>query len=120
VPEWIRSWENRNSLISAVAVVHERLYSTDWREETVDRYRAANASMEAGVDAVFEAHQQVAAGVAAGDEPEGAYQWVSLYELAGEDAVPVPPESFDGPRDERYGFHTDAGGYGRKLPGASR
>ena len=115
----IRSWENRNPHISAVAVVHERLYSTDWREEVVGRYPPANDSMEAAVDAVFEAHQQVVAGVAAGEEPEGAYQWVNLYELAGEDAVPVPAQWFDGPRDERYGFHPDSGGYGRKGPETS-
>jgi hypothetical protein len=74
--------------------------------------------MDAAVDAVFEAHQQVAARVAAGEEPEGAYQWVSLYELDGQDAVPVPAGWFDGPRDERYGFRSDAG-YGRKPPGPS-
>ena len=115
----IQRWENRNPHISAVAVVHERLYSTDWRQEVVGRHPPANTSMEAAVDAVFEAHQQVAAGIAAGEEPEGGYQWVSLYELDGEDAVPVPADWFDGPRDRRYGFHPDAGAYGRKLPDPS-
>jgi hypothetical protein len=115
----IRSWENRNPHVSAVAVVHERLYSTDWHEEIVDRYPPANASMEAAVDAVFEAHQQVAAGVAAGEEPKGAYQWISLYEIDGQDAVPLPTDWFGGLRDERHGSHPDTGGYGRKHPGTS-
>lgn len=46
----------------------------------------------------------------AGDPPEGAYRWASVYELSGN---PTPPgfrgtplrrSLFDGPRDECFGF----------------
>ena len=113
-PRFPRQIEDRLSRLQALT---PRLVSSNGPTSTPRR--RPNDSMEAAVDAVFEAHQQVAAGVAAGEEPEGAYRWVSLYELDGDDAVPVPAQWLDGPRDERYGFHPDTGEYGRRLPGTS-
>ena len=110
----IVAWENRNPHVSAVAVVCERLHSTDWRECILDGYRSVDDTMEAGIDAMFEANREVSARVEAGEEPPGAYQWVNLYELDGEAAVPVPACWFNGSRDVRYGFRSE-GAYGQ-LP----
>lgn len=93
-------------------VVSERLHSADWREEVLSRYRVADHSMDAAIDAVFDAHARINAAIAAGEGPrEGAYQRVSVYEA---DGSAVPLDWFDGPRDVRYGFGAE-GSYGR-LP----
>jgi hypothetical protein len=105
----VEHWMNRHPHVSAVAVVHERTHAADWRDEIAGRYRAEDNSTTAAVDAMFEAHQDIAAQVAAGQEPLGAYQWVSVYELDGEEAVPA--HWFNGSRDKRFGFHSK-GGYG--------
>ena len=104
-------WRNRHPHITAVVVVHERLYSADWREEILARYRAPDRSMDAAIESTFEALREVEAAQQRGEEPQGSYRWVSIYEVNGEEAVPLPPGWFDGPRDERYGF--TEGGYGR-------
>jgi hypothetical protein len=90
--------------------VHERLYSADWREEILARYRAPDRSMDAAIEATFEAFREIDAAIERNEEPGGSYRWLSVYEVNGDDAVPLPADWFDGPRDERYG-HTD-GGYG--------
>jgi hypothetical protein len=110
----IVGWENKHPHITAVVVVHERLRSADWREEILARYRAPDRSMDAAIDTYLEAQREIDAAIAAGEEPEGAYRWVSVYEVNGEYAVPLPAGWFDGPRDERYGF--SEGGYGRLSP----
>lgn len=104
-------WENRHPHISAVLVVHERLHSDDWRHDIMRSHDAADSSLSAAIDAGFEAVDEINAGVAAGAEPVGAYQWADVYELDGEQAVPVPSDWFDGPGDTRYGFN-DAQSYG--------
>jgi hypothetical protein len=97
-------------------VVRERLYSTDWREEMLARYRAPDRSMDAAIESTLEALQEVEAAQQRGEEPQGSYRWVSVYEVNGEEAVPLPDGWFDGPRDVRYGFAED--GYGRLSPEA--
>jgi len=108
-------WENRHPHIAAVVVVHERLYSADWREEILARYRAPERSIDAAIEDTFKAIREVEAAKERGEEPQGVYQWVSLYEVNGEEAVPLPEGWLDGPRDERYGFAPE-GGYGRLWP----
>jgi hypothetical protein len=39
---------------------------------------------------------------------------VSVFEVNGDEAVALPEDWFNGPRDERYGFSD--GGYGRLRP----
>lgn len=102
---------NRHPHVTAVVVVQERLHSADWREEILARYRAPDRSMDAAIESTFEALREVEAGQQRGEEPEGSYRWVSVYEVNGEEAVPLSQGWFDGPRDERYGFAE--GGYGR-------
>ncbi len=71
-------WENRHPHVSAVMVVHERLHSADWREEVMRRYPAADNSIKAATKAALEAITEIDAAVAAGQEPPGAYQWVTV------------------------------------------
>jgi hypothetical protein len=104
-------WENRHPHVSAVLVVHERLYSMDWREEVMHRHPAADNSFEAATEAALKAIKEINAASARGEEPQGAYQWVTVYEVNGDEAERVPANWFDGERDERYGY-TD-GGYGQ-------
>jgi hypothetical protein len=110
----IVGWENRHPHVSAVVVVHERLHSDDWREEIIRRHPAADGSFDAAGEAAFAALKAVEAAASAGEEPEGAYQWVSVYDVNGDKAVPVPPDWFAGRRDERFGY--TAGGYGKLTP----
>ena len=42
---------------------------------------------------------------------------MTVYEVNGEQSVPLPPDWFAGPRDVRYGF--TEGGYGRLSPESS-
>jgi hypothetical protein len=106
--------ENRHPHITAVVVVHERLHSADWREQKLAHVQASDRSMDAAVDAYLEAQREIDAAVARGEEPAGSYRWVSVYEVNGDTAQPVPDGWFDGPRDERYGFSDS--GYGRLTP----
>lgn len=92
-------------------VVRERQHSSDWREEFMRRHRSPDNSLEAATEAALNAIKEIDAAIERGEEPEGAYQWVSVYEVNGDQAVPLPAGWFDGPRDERYGY--SAGGYGR-------
>jgi hypothetical protein len=96
---------------AAVVVVHERLHSADWREEILDRYHGPDRSIDAAIESTFEALREVEAGQQRGEEPEGSYRWVSVYEVNSEEAVPLAQGWFNGPRDERYGVAE--GGYGR-------
>jgi hypothetical protein len=108
-------FENRHPHIAAVVVVHERLYSTDWREEILARYRVPNRSMDAAIEAYLEAQREIDAASERGEEPEGSYRWVSVYDVNGDEAVPLPEGWFNGPRDERYGF--GEGGYRGRCEG---
>jgi hypothetical protein len=107
----IVGWENRHPHVSAIAVVHERLNSTDWREQVVRSIPVADGTLEAAGDAALRALRTVNELVAAGEEPRGAYRFIDLYEVEAEQAVPVPEGWFDGVRDRRFGFH-ESGGYG--------
>src|SRR4051794_7893285 len=78
---------NRHPHITAVVVVHERHYSTDWREEILARYRVPNRSMDAAIDAYLEAQREIDAAIERGEEPQGSYRWVSVYEVDGDEAV---------------------------------
>jgi hypothetical protein len=110
----VAGWANRHPHITAVVVVHERLHSDDWREEILARYRAPDRSMDAAIEDTLEALREVEAAQERGEEPQGSYRWVSVYEVNGEEAVPLPEGWFAGPRDDRYGY--SKGGYGRLWP----
>ena len=69
-----------------------------------------DTSLEAAAEATLRGMKAVEEAVAAGEEPQGAYRWVEIYELDGDDALPVSPEWFRGERDRRYGFR-DGGSY---------
>ena len=107
----IVGWENRFPFVSAVAVVHERQRSADWRDEILQSVAVADESLEAAVEATVRATKIVEARVAAGEEPQGSYQWVDLYELDGDQTAAVPTAWFDAELDLRHGF-LDDGGYG--------
>lgn len=108
-------WENRHPHVTAVVVVHERPYSADWREEILARHRSPGRSMDAAIADTLAALREVEAAIERGEEPQGMYQWVSVYEVNGEEAVSLPAGWFSSPRDERYGF-TPEGVYGRLGP----
>jgi hypothetical protein len=110
----IVDWENRHPHVSAVLVVSERLNSADWSEEVFRRHPAADNRFEAAHDASLKSLQEINAAIARGEEPEGVYQWVTVYEVNGDQAVPRPGDWFDSRRDVRYGY-TEAG-YGRLSP----
>lgn len=110
-------WENRHPHVTAVLVVHERLHAMDWRDRVMRRHRASDSSFEAASDAAVKALDALGAAVARGEEPKGAYRWVTVYEVNGDEAVPLPVDWFRGPRDERYG--QTEGGYGRLPSGPS-
>lgn len=110
--EQLVGWENRHPHVSAVAVVHERLNSADWRDEIMRSIPVSDQTLEAAGKAAVLALRKVKERVAAGEEPSGTYRWVDLYEVDGDQAVAVPVGWFDGIRDRRFGFH-DGGGYGR-------
>jgi hypothetical protein len=107
-------WENRHPHVTAVVVVHQRLYSDDWREEILAKYRVPDRSVAAALKATLKAFREIEEAIERGEEPSGAYRWVSVYEVNGDEAVPLPEDWFSGPGDERYG-HTE-GGYGRLWP----
>jgi hypothetical protein len=109
--EELVGWENRHPHVSAVAVVHERLNSADWRDEIMRSIPVADRTLEAAGKAAVIALRTVKERVAAGEEPTGTYRWVDLYDVDGDQAVAVPVRWFDGIRDRRFGFH-DGGGYG--------
>lgn len=111
----ITGWENRHPHVTAVVVVHERPYSADWREEILARYRSPGRSMDAAMADTLAALREVEAAIERGEEPQGLYQWVSVYEVNGEEAVSLPAGWFSSSRDERYGF-TPEGAYGRLGP----
>jgi hypothetical protein len=113
----IVGWQNRHPHVTAVVVVHERPHSADWREEMMRRHPAADSSFEAATDAALKAIQDINEAIARGEEPEGSYRWASVYEVNGEESVPLPADWFDGPRDERFGYAD--GGYGRLSPDPS-
>jgi hypothetical protein len=104
----------RHPHITAVIVVHERLNSADWREEMMRRHPADDNSFEAATDAALKSARHIDAAVRRGEEPDGAYRWTTVYEVNGAEAVPLPADWFNSPRDERYGY--TAGGYGRIWP----
>jgi hypothetical protein len=112
----IVGWENRFPYVSAVAVIQERLNSTDWRQEIIERIPVADQSIDAASRAAFRAMKEVDSAVAAGEEPDGAYQWLELYECDGEDAVQLPSSWFGGTRDRRFGF-LKTGAYGMLAAG---
>lgn len=107
----VMNWVNRHPHVTAVVVVHERLNSTDWREEIMRRYRSANNTFDAAAEAALKGLEEINAAVDRGEGPEGEYQWVTVYEVNGDEAIPLPKNWFDGSRDERYGY--TGGGYGR-------
>jgi hypothetical protein len=107
----IAGWENRFPYVSAVAVVHQRPYSMDWRDEIIQRIPVADQSIDAASRAALRALKEINAAVAAGEEPDGAYQWLDLYECDGEEAVALPSSWLDGKRDRRFGF-LKTGAYG--------
>jgi hypothetical protein len=45
--------------------------------------------------------------------PEGDYRYVDVITTMSEQAVALPENMFDGPRDSRWQFDADSGGYGR-------
>jgi hypothetical protein len=114
----IVGWENTFPYVSAVAVVHERLNSMDWREEIIERIPVTDQTIEAASRAAFRALKEINEAVAAGEEPTGVYRWLELYECDGEQAVPLPSSWFGGPRDRRFGF-LKSGAYGMLVTGQS-
>jgi hypothetical protein len=101
----------RHPHVSAVATLHQRTNEQDFIDEVMARHRAEDNSFDAAARAAIAALQEVDEARQVGDIPPGEYQWLEVYELAGEDAVPLPAGDLAGPRDRRYGFLTD-GTYG--------
>jgi hypothetical protein len=114
-PVWwngqIAGWQNRHPHVSAVLIVHERLVSTDWREEIVRSIPVADQTLDAAHAAAFRALTTVNELVAAGEEPTGSYRFVDVYDLEQGPACAVPSEWFNGAHDRRFSF-SDNGGYG--------
>lgn len=91
-----------------MVIVHERSQAADWTRELVRRHLPADASLLAASEASRKGFKEIAAARARGEEPEGAYHCVTVYEVDGDEATPLAPDWFAGPHDQRYG-HTKAG-----------
>ena len=104
----------RNTHVSAVVVLHQRTEEQDFIDEVMSRHPSADDSFEAAATAALAGIEEVEAARRSGVIPNGAYQWLDVYELADAGATPLPSGYFAGPRDKRHGFVTD-GTYG-ELP----
>lgn len=100
---------NHHPHVSAVVVIHERELAADWRQGVFAQ--EPKLSPDAGRDArIARANRLIEALERAGDPPEGAYRWASVYDLSGNPTppgfrgAPLPRSLFDGPRDEWFGF----------------
>jgi hypothetical protein len=71
-------------------------------------------SMDAAIEDTFRALREVEATQERGEEPQGSERSANVYEVNGEEAVPLPEGWFEGLRDERYGY--SEGGYRRLWP----
>jgi hypothetical protein len=100
---------NHHPHVSAVVVIHERELAADWRQSVFAQQPkiTAGAGREervAHMNRLLEALEQ------AGEPPEGAYRWASVYDLSGNPTAPgfqdtpLPRSLFAGPRDEWFGF----------------
>jgi hypothetical protein len=111
----IVGWENRHPHVSGVVVIHERLHAMDWREEIMASYRVADNTIAEATRAALEALREIDSRLEAGEEPDGAYQWLEVFELECDEAAPIRNDWFNGPRDKRYGFSA-VDSYGEKTP----
>lgn len=108
-------WETRHPHVTAVVVVHERPYSADWRDRSSPATAVPAALWMPRSRTRWPPCDEVEAAIERGEKPQGMYQWVSGYEVNGEEAVSLPAGWFSSPRDERYGF-TPEGVDGRLGP----
>ena len=113
-----RRFVRRHPHITAVAVLNERTNAQDFIEKIIERHRAADTSLEAAAEAAAAALDEVNRARAARRVPDGAYQWLDLYDLGSDEATPLPDGFFAGSRDVRYGF-LEGNTFGRLDDGES-
>lgn len=102
---------NFHQYISAVVVLRHRTNAQDWADEGAAELLEGRAEPRTLDEATELATQFLESSVEAedrGDVPDGDYLYVDAIETISPDAVPLPDDFFDGPRDSRYAF--DAAG----------
>jgi hypothetical protein len=97
----------RHPHITAVATLHHRTNEQDSIDDLMGRHPSEDSSFDAAARAAIAAMEDVDEARRRGLVPEGEYQWLDVYELAGETASPLPGGFLAGPRDKRYGFLAD-------------
>jgi hypothetical protein len=91
---------NDHQYISAVVVLGMGSYRGDARQEWLDANEVRLGAtygddMSAKYAEVFEALQSITA-------PEGEYVYARVFHMESDEAVPLPPELFDGPHDVHH------------------
>jgi hypothetical protein len=97
----------RHPHISAVVTLHERANERDFIDQMIASHPRRDDSREAAALAVIAAVEEVNEARVAGEVPDGAYQWLDIYELDTEGRNPLPRDFFAGPRGARYGFTSE-------------
>jgi hypothetical protein len=96
----------RHPHISAVATLHERTNERDFIDQMIASHPRRDDSREAAALAAIAAVEEVNEAREAGRIPDGAYQWLDIFEL-DKGRYPLPRDFFAGPRDARYGFRSE-------------
>ena len=101
------TWANVHPHIAAVVTLHERTLEQDWIGE---RFRERGHPLPDLAAALAQAKRrdvEIEEARAAGEIPQGTYQWVEVYDTDGAEADPLPTDLFAGARDRRFGFFPD-------------
>ncbi|MGI8329278.1 hypothetical protein ACRYCC_04890 [Actinomadura scrupuli] len=97
-PAWVAGEKGRMTArypsVSAVAVLRLRTYAQDW----VDAWISANSH-------AYSSAAQMLTAIRRYDHaaPDGDYVVLDVFETLSPEAVPLPRDIFNGPRDARYG-----------------
>jgi hypothetical protein len=97
---------NDHPYVSGVAILHEREvlreYYDEWREGWKEnRPQLVNPSMDEVIDEFVAESEAWEVSEEAANAPEGNVYWIDLMTTGSPEAVPVPDNVFDGPRDRR-------------------
>lgn len=102
---------NFHQYISAVVILRHRTNAQDWADERAAELlegRAEARTLDEATKVATEFLESSLEAEQSGEVPDGDYLYVDAIETISPDAVPLPADFFNGPRDSRYAF--DAAG----------
>lgn len=105
---------NYHPYISGVVILRERAHEQDFAEELSARLRGDRGDAKTYEEAIERATEFAEALDAArerGEVPEGDYRYVDVITTMSDQAVALPGNVFDGPKDSRWEFDAHGGGY---------